>query len=229
MKVQYGYFYLVFTLFMTLKGSYGAVECVETPGFLHGDFVQTSIEKDRSTVGLDEVSPVQKKITDFIKGNPELVVTEVLVTSATARIPFYHLEGKKKVIDPKSDEKNLALAESRAVFAVQGLKSLAPIKVKTKVEIAGPDFSPLHLNGRFMTSMTANYDNMVKDYFDQNKKMYEEKAFIKNSKELLNPERFLNFYQVMYKPFHGFRIEISGHKKCAEKNKPLEKSSTTKQ
>lgn len=201
--------------------------CVEEKLSLYSEFVPLNFEEGRSTAGADQLEPVKKKIKDFIVSNPNMIITDISVTSSSSRTPFYTTVGSKKVIDPKSDERNLKLAEERALFAKLALdeiksssSDLSKVNFEVKHTLSGPAFEAKDLNNRFVTKMTPGYEEKVKVYFEENKELLEKEAVIKSSSELMDESRFSNLYQVKYKPFQGFRINISGYKKeslkCAE-------------
>jgi len=209
--------------------------CTEEKAVLHAEFVPGDFDR-RTTVGSDEVEPVKKRIEAYLRSVPEkeVTITEVTVTASTAKIPFYITVNGKKVIDPKSDEKNFSLLLERAFFTEKALKEIkaSGVKFKTSAELSGPDFQPLDLNTRFVTSMTPGYAGRLETLFKEHKKEFTEKALMKTSGELLDDKKYVNFYQAKFKPFHGFRISVTGIKKCPVLI-PLpgeeKKSSTSKQ
>ena len=197
-------------------------------------FVPLNFDEGRATVGADQVEPVKKAINDFMAQNNKLNVSSVQVTSNSSRTPFYISVGGKKVIDPKSDEKNLELAKQRSAFAEKALSELkssqerlASATLETKFSLAGPAFDAKDLNNRFVTKQTPGYQEKVKEYFNANKNVLLNQAVIKSPEELLNQNRFTNLYQVKYKPFQGFRIVITGTdtRKCEEDKKAEDKKS----
>jgi hypothetical protein len=76
-------------------------ECVDEKVTLYSEFVPTSFDEGRSTVGADQIEPVKVKIINFVKSNPELIVTDISVTASSSKTPFNTVIGGKKVIDPK--------------------------------------------------------------------------------------------------------------------------------
>ena len=90
------------------------IPCVEEKLTLYSEFVPVNFEEGRSTVGADQVGPVKAQIQNFIGANPNMIISEISVTSSSSRIPFYISKG---VIDPHSDRRNLDLAKQRADFA----------------------------------------------------------------------------------------------------------------
>jgi glycerol-3-phosphate cytidylyltransferase-like family protein/cytidylate kinase len=219
-------------------------ECKEEKLVLYSEFLPTSFDEGRSTVGNDVVEPIKQKITSFIQANPEMIVTDVSVTSSSSKTPFHTMVAGKKVIDPKSNEKNLALAQERANFAEKVMNEiknsgtqLKNINFVSKAELAGPEFEPMDLNDRFVTRMTPGYIERIEAVYQKNKKLYEEQALKTSSNDLLDEKQFVNLYQAKFKPFQGFRIVINGYKKeemkCLElvddSTKPGSKSTATKQ
>lgn len=219
-------------------------ECKEEKIVLFKEFVPTNFEEGKSTVGQDQVEPIRKKVLNFINSNPDMIVTDVSVTSSSSKTPFHAMVGGKKVIDPKSNEKNLSLAQERAQFAEKVLteiknssSQLKNINFQTKAELSGPDFEPIDLNDRFVTRMTPGYVERIEALYQKNKKFYEEQALKSSANELLDEKQFGNLYQAKFKPFQGFRIVINGFKKeemkCLEIidafGKPGSKSNASKQ
>jgi hypothetical protein len=194
--------------------------CVEEKMILYSEFVPLNFDEGRSTVGAEQLDPVKAKIQKFMSSNPNMVITDISVVSSSSKTPFHKLVGGKKVIDPESDQKNLALAQERAVFAQKALDEikasrpeLSKVKCETKPVLAGPDFVPTDLNSRFVTKMTPDYENKVRQMYKEFQEILSKDALIKSPEELLREERFSNLYQVKYKPYQGFRINISGYKK----------------
>lgn len=204
-------------------------ECVDDKVTLFNEFVPTNFDEGRATVGHDQVEPVKGKIMNFIKSNPEMIVTDITVTSSSSKTPFHTTVAGKKVIDPMSNEKNLSLAKERASFAekvLNDIKSsssqLGAINFVTKAELAGPDFDPMDLNDRFVTRMTPGYLEKVESMYKKFQKEFKDQALKESAAELLDEKQFVNLYQAKYKPFQGFRINIKGFKK--EEMKCLELS-----
>ena len=195
-------------------------ECIDEKVTLYSEFVPTSFDEGRSTVGADQIEPVKVKIMNFVKSNPELIVTDISVTASSSKTPFNTVIGGKKVIDPKSDERNLSLASERALFAgkvLNQIKSstiqLSGISFETKAELSGPDFDQAELNTRFVTKMTPGYLERVEAMYKSHEKIFKEQALKNSPMDLLDEKEFVNLYQAKYKPFQGFRIHIRGHKK----------------
>lgn len=195
-------------------------ECKEEKLVLYSEFLPTSFDEGRSTVGKDQIEPIKQKVLNFIQSNPGMIVTDVAITSSSSKTPFHTVIGGKKVIDPKSNEKNLALAQERAHFAetvfseIKGSSSqLKNVNFQAKAELAGPEFEPRDLNDRFVTRMTPGYLEKIEAVFQKNKKLYEEQALKTSSSELLDEKKFVNLYQAKFKPFQGFKIVINGYKK----------------
>lgn len=171
-------------------------------------------------MGKDQVEPVKEKIALFIKSHPEVVVTSVKVVSTSAKLPFYETVGGKRLMDPKSQEKNLSLAQERASFLE---KSWSDLKVSNssfqKIEfevswaLAGPDFIPLDLNDRFVTRLTPGYVQQLEALHKKFEKQFKEEALKPSAMDLLDESKFGNLFQAKFKPFQGFRLFISGFKK----------------
>lgn len=195
-------------------------ECVEEKISLYSEFVPTNFDEGRSTVGRDQVEPIKSKVLAFIKGNPGMILTDVVVTSSSSKTPFNITVAGKKMIDPKSDARNLALAQERALFAENVLteikassSQLSHVKFMTAAELAGPDFDTMDLNDRFVTRMTPAYLERLDALFKRYEKMYKEQALKNSAEDLMDEKQFVNLYQAKYKPFQGFRIHIKGYKK----------------
>lgn len=212
--------------------------CVEEIKVLHSEFVPMNFEEGSSTVKSSEIKPVKQKIEDFISGHSNLVITNIDVTSSSSKTPFYKTEGGKKVYDKQySDTKNLSLADSRAQFAQTALDSikaghpeLAEAKYTTAGAISGPDFDKNDLAYRSLTSKDSKYKAQVEKIYAEYKEMLSKDAMIKSSQELLDSKRFVNLYEVKYKPYQGFKIVISGYsketRKCGEKEKAVDPTKT---
>src|SRR5690606_5220358 len=126
-----------------------------------------------------QIDPVKAKIMNFINSNPNMIVTDVSVISSSSRTPFTSIVNNKKVIDPKSDEKNMALAGQRSEFASQVLEEmkssssdLAKINFSVKSELAGPDFSPSDFELRKISSSSAGYSDKLKQMYESNKELF---------------------------------------------------------
>ncbi len=215
-------------------------DCIEDKIVLKETFIPTDFE-DRSTVGEDQVDPLKRYVQDYIKSNPETIVTDVEVVSSSAKLPFYITKDGKKVIDPDSQKKNARLAQERAFFAKKVLERMkgsssdySKIEMNFKATLAGPDFKPMDLNERFVTRMTPGYLERIEALYKKHEKEYQTKALKVQAYELLDADKFTNLYQAKFKPFQGFRLTISGYKKefmkCTEKAFKNKKSgSATKQ
>lgn len=205
--------------------------CVEEKLSLFSEFIPLKFEKSASTVGLDEVRPVKATIEKFITSDPDLIITDVSVTASSSKTPYLSRAGKKIVIDPRSHERNMSLAQDRAIFAskmLEGIKktrpSLAKVNFTSNAVSAGPEFDRLDLNTRMVTNMSPNYKKRVEDLYEQNKEMYEAQGLIKSADELLDQSKYTTLYEVKFKPFQGFKIKISGyHKKKMKCSEPAKK------
>lgn len=214
-------------------------DCMEDKMVLEQRFIPTDFD-DRATVGEDQINPVKQFIQDYIKANPETIVTDVEIVSSSSKIPFYITKEGKKVIDPDSQKKNTKLAQERAFFAKKVLTKMkesgsdySKIDMRFKATLAGPDFKPTDLNERFVTRMTPGYLERIEALYKNYEKEYQTKALKAAAYELLDAEKFTNLYQAKFKPFQGFRLTISGYKKefmkCTEKAFKNKKSTATKQ
>jgi hypothetical protein len=195
-------------------------QCQEKKEILYSEFVPTSFDVGRMKVGLDEVEPVKKKIADFITNTPQVIISDIVVVTGASRTPFYKVENGKKIIDPTSEERNFLVASERSMFMNRALNEIkasrsenSRINFVSKAELAGPAFEATDLNERFVTKMTPGYRERVEATYQQNKKLYEEQALKTSADDLMNENNFVNLYQVKFKPFHGFRVLISGYKK----------------
>ena len=171
--------------------------------------------------------------------NPNMIITDISVSSNSSRTPYYKPgPSGKKVIDPDSDKRNLDLAEQRSLYAAKALNDLknsnlelAKVSFETKFALAGPEFVTKDLNNRFVTKDSPEYEKKVMEIYNENKDLLEKEALIKSPADLKDEKRFGNLYQVKYKPFQGFRINISGYKKetmkCGEKGGAPSKGNTT--
>lgn len=182
--------------------------CKEDPGTLLEEFVPTDFEKHRKTVGKDQVEPLIQKASSYILNQPDTVVTQIFVSSQTARAPYYTVVGKKRVLDPKSDEINANLARQRAEFAQAALIEnfkMKKISIVVESKLAGPKFSPADLNLRFVTPETQGYKDMLRE------------LSVENKIDLKELEKESNLYHAKFKPFQGFRMILTGYKKCLSK------------
>ncbi len=216
-------------------------ECHEEKQNLLSEFIPTSFDKGRSTVGADVVVPIKLKIQDFISSRPDLLITDISIDSMSSRAPFFI---SKTLIDPRSDERNFELAQERAIFAAKALEEIknsrsehSSIKITTKAFLAGPAFNRIDLNTRFVTKMTPGFDEKMRALFEENKEFYINQALVKSPQELMDETKFVNYYQAKFKAFQGFKLSILGYiksdLKCSEdkasKNKKMMPSKTTKQ
>jgi hypothetical protein len=195
-------------------------ECIEEKVSLHSEFVPTNFDEGRDTVGRDQVEVIKSKILGFIKGNPGMILTDVLVTSSSSKTPYNVTIAGKKMIDPNSDAKNLSLAKERALFAETVLteikassSQLSHVNFMVDAELAGPEFDSMDLNDRFVTRMTPGYLERLDALFLRYKKLYEKQAHKNSAQDLMDEKQFVNLYQAKYKPFQGFRIHIKGYQK----------------
>jgi hypothetical protein len=195
--------------------------CVEEKLSLYSEFVPLNFKEGESTTGIDQIDPVKEKIKAFILANPNMVITDVSVTSSSSRTPYYKVgAGGKKVLDPESDQRNKTLADERAKFAEQALNELkgssselSKVNFEIKSALAGPEFIAMDLNNRFVTKDSPDYAKKVQEVYDANKELFEKEALVKSPSDLMDEKRFSNLYQAKYKPFQGFKINISGYKK----------------
>lgn len=210
--------------------------CVEDIKVLYNEFVPLNFEEGSATVKSSEVKPVKQKIEDFISSHSSMVITHIDVTSSSSKTPFYKLENGKKVYDKKySNEKNLALARSRAGFAETALSSikanhseLSEAQYSTQGDIYGPEFDENDLSDRNISSKSSQYKALAEKIFAKYKDQLAKEAMIKSANELLDSNRFKNLYEAKYKPYQGFKIVISGYSKESRKCGDKEKSSEAK-
>lgn len=195
-------------------------ECVDEKVTLHQEFILSQFDEGRNTVGRDQVEPLRQLITDFIKKNPDYLVTDVTVTVSSSKTPHYATVNGKKILDPESNTKNLAIASERAGFVTKLLGEIREssgqyqkMNLTARAELAGPEFEPMDLNDRFVTRMTPGYLDKVEMLYKKFQKDYQGKAFIQDSAPLMDEKLYVNLYQAKYKPFHGFSINFTGHKK----------------
>lgn len=216
-------FTTLFLLFYTashLNAEVKAIDsvCNDEKQNLHQEFVEAFFDEGRASVGKDQIEPIKEKIASFIKEHSELIVTDVLVVATSSKTPYYLTINGKKKLDPQSDTKNLSIVKERADFSRSVLDELKTsssryqkVNFSTKAELSGPDFTPLDLNERFVTSMTPGYKERIEANYKKNEKLYLDQAFIKDFSVLFDEKKYVNLYQAKFKPFHGFRIEIKGH------------------
>lgn len=201
-------------------------ECVEEKVTLHQEFIMANFDEGRNTLGRDQVEPLNVFISNFVKSNPEFIVTDVTVTVASSKTPLYTTIGGKKVIDPESNKKNLSVVTERASFVSKMLNesTYKSIKFQVRAELSGPEFEPMDLNDRFVTRMTPGYLEKVEMLYKKFQKDYEGKAFLTSSAPLMNEKQYVNLYQAKFKPFHGYSIHFTGHKKEEMKCEELRSS-----
>ena len=214
--------------------------CQEDSKLLHHEFIPIDFDKGRSTIGADQVEPVKIILQNFVRDHADAVITDIEIISSSAKTPFYITQGKKKVLDPKSDEKNLMLAKERISFVEKSFEeikkssSFEKVKLHSRAMLSGPDFTAKDLNDRFVTHMTPDYEEKVESMYQLHKTDFEEIANKKSSKDLLKQDQFVNLYQAKFKPFLGFKISIKGYNKQEMKcltpaNKKTNSSNSSKQ
>lgn len=198
------------------------LECLEQK-FHHSEFFALDFDERRSETGINQVLPVKNKIQDFVNSHPHINFTDINISASSSKAPLYINVGGRKLIDPQSDAKNMALAQDRARYASQVLKELkaassllSTVNVSASAVLAGPDFTPTDLNYRFVTKQSPEYGKQLKELYAELKEPLEKEALIKSEKEFMDDPRFSNLYQAKYEPFQGFIVSISGHKKCRE-------------
>lgn len=215
-------------------------DCVDEKKILHQEFIRTSIDEGRFKVGLDEVEPVKKLISDYIVANENAIITDIEVTASVAKLPVYTSVNGKKVIDPQGPAKNLSVATERKDFVLkifEELKKKHATLGKTvfvaQGKLSGPEFRPTDLNERFVTHMTPDYLDRVNAAFTSYKKLYLEEALVPTPEELTQESKFSNLYQARFKPFQGYKISLKGFRKdemkCLNKDLKPSKSKATKQ
>lgn len=216
-------------------------DCTEPKKPLLQEIIPTSLD-NRSYAGKDLVEPVKLKVEEFLRSHPEMLITDVSVTVLASKHPHIGVFNGKKGIDPESDKKSLGQATEKLIFIQKALEEIEKsstqythIKFHSAAKIAGPDFQKSDLNDRFVTKMTPGYFERVKRAYDENRESFKEDAFIHSSDDLLDEHKFSNLYHAKFKPFQGFRIEISGHvrseMKCSPQSPDQEKkkANTSKQ
>lgn len=219
-------------IFLLTHSTFGATGinaravCEEKEESLLKTFLPTEFGVARSTVGQDQVDSLKARIREFISSQRDVRFTKIAVNSMSARLPFYITQNGRQVIDPQSDSRNSALARQRAEFAHAALleikqtnPELRDVNIEIQSGLEGPAFTPIDLNDRFVVSLTPNYRERVQAIFQENQELYEQKAMLK-IEDLQDTARFENLYQVKFRPFQGFRLEIFGAKKCLDNNRP---------
>ena len=210
--------------------------CVEKKIALLKEVVSVNFESARSTIGMDETLPVKTLIEQYLISNPDMVITDIEVIASSCRIPF----NKKKPGDRSNDEKNLKLAQQRSEFAEKALNelkasrsSLGKVNISIGFGLGGPPYEPLDANSRFKAKgLTEGYEDMVKKLYTEYGKFYQEEAFISPEKAQEKLLTHGSIYEAKFKPFHGFRVEISGYNKkeskCSEPAAKTKGSAGTK-
>lgn len=207
------------------------IPCVEEKHVLHSEMFPLNFELERSTVGEDQIGPVKNKLDLLLASSEVEFITDIEVTASSSKAPFFTTAANgKRVLDPESGEKNLSLAKERAIFAekvLKGLKESHPkINFIIQAEVGGPDFQPTDLNDRFVTRMTPSYGEKLESLYQKHKSAFNEQALIQSSYDLIDEKKYGNLFQARFKPFHGIRMVVRGHKK--ELLKCLDKKETSK-
>lgn len=213
--------------------------CVEEKHVLYAEMFPLNFELERSTVGEDQIGPVKNKVTALLASHEAEFITDIEITASSSQAPFFTTAGNgKRVLDPESGEKNLSLAKERASFAekvLKGLKESHPkINVIVQAELSGPDFRPTDLNDRFVTRMTPSYGEKLESLYQKYKTAFNDQALIQSSYDLIDEKKYGNLFLAKFKPFHGIRMVVRGHKrelmKCLDKKEINKaKSRSTKQ
>lgn len=207
-------------------------DCTDPKKSLYQEFYPTSLD-NRSYAGADLVAPIKLKIEEFIKSHPEMLITDVSVVVLASHHPHIEMINGKKGINPESTKKSLAQASEKLMFVQQALQEIEKsntqfthIKFHSQAKISGPEFKRTDLNDRFVTKMTPGYFERVKRLFEENKEEFKKDALIDSHTDLVDERKFTNLYQAKFKPFEGFRVEISGHvkseMKCSSETKTPE-------
>lgn len=198
--------------------------CVDEKKVLLTEFLPTDFDKGRNEVGLDQVEPLKLKILEFSNSDPQLIITDISVSTFGAKVPNYILKSGKKIIDPDYLENNLNTVKLRSLSVSKVLAELksssskfSSVTFTTVADLAGPDFEKLDLNDRFVTKMTSGYAERVESMYNKNKKLFNEQALVKSHHELMDEKKIVNLYQAKYKPFQGFKVEIKGVRKDESK------------
>ncbi|MFP5385332.1 MAG: hypothetical protein ACLGHN_04595 [Bacteriovoracia bacterium] len=214
--------------------------CNEKKKKLFSEFIPTNFDDNRFTVGKDQVGPVVERIVNYMSSNPDEIVTDVQITWTSSKTPYYITVKGKKILDPKSNEKNLSIVKQRAGFTEKVLTELKNkseyknINFVTKYSLAGPDFQALDLNDRFVTRMTPGYFQKLEALFKRFEENYQKEALVISYQDLLNEKIYVNLYQAKYKPFHGYRLQYFGYIKSemrcpGHKPKEAKESSASRQ
>jgi len=225
---------ILFTLLFSFNSK--AMDCEGDKPSIYTSVLPLDFERDRSTVGRDQVGQVKDVVLDFAKSNPSISLKSITVTSMTPKAAFYTTVKGKKVIDPKSDERNLSLAKQRSDFALKALNEIRnehaqfkEVEVSTRGVLSGPEFDDEDLNTRFVTNMTPGYAEKVKAIFEQNKALYENNVMIYSTRELVDEKIYSNLYHVKFAPFNALKVSIIGCKKLKVQKRPKKHSSSIKQ
>jgi hypothetical protein len=232
-------YYLISTIYLLSSiqvfgasaASSSELPCPNNKRDLLNEFIPINFETQRNTVGLDQVEPIKSRIKNFIQSNPEWTIADIEVISSSPRIPIYTTikdknEKLKKVIDPKSIERNLQLAKERSQFVEKIRTEFKFIDFKTSFELSGPDYNPKDLNERFITKMSTGYEEKVKDAFKNHQDAYANLAFKKSYSELMDDKEYPNLFLVKYKPFLGFRLTIRGCENQSLRNRKINPESS---
>lgn len=189
--------------------------CLDGEAVTHKEFVPTPFDDQRTTVGEDQVEALKSQVTSYLNSKVDLKISEIFVVSSSSRAPYYTLNNGRKVLDPKSEEKNLQLAREREAFAQKVLKKVIPANVKfeSKSLVTGPQFELLDLNTRFVTNLTPGYKDRLEKLYLKNKIFFDEFA-LTTLNHLSNEKAFPTLYQAKFKPFQGFHLVIKGSKSC---------------
>jgi hypothetical protein len=209
--------------------------CQEKKIKLHSDFEVLDFDSDRLTLGESQVLPVKEIVKEFVISHPEMVVTDIAIVASSSRAPLYKSVAGKKVIDPESDKRNLSLAEERSRFANKVFSDLKNenfnfknIRFRHKAELAGPEFSPVDFNSRFITRLTPGYLQKVEALYNEFEKRFNVQAITHSYQDLIDEKKYPNLFLAKFKPFHGFRIIFIGFKKnemkCLNETKSKSKS-----
>ncbi len=195
-------------------------ECIET--YEKSKFVPGNFDEGRSDVGLDQAAKLMKEVEDFMNStDKDIKITDITVYSSSSRTPFSIEVNGKRVIDPESDNRNLALAAQRAASASKILEdvqktssALAGINFQVKSELAGPAFEMTDAKLKSLKntgSQGSEYYSKVVELFNANTEMYKTQAVCEDPKDLLDAAKYPSLYHAKFKPFQGYRIVISGH------------------
>ncbi len=195
-------------------------ECeAEKKNLLH-EFISAHRGDDRTLVRPEEVLPLKDLIGGFLAKAVDHIVTDVAVTVTSSRLPFYATVGGQKVLDPKSDEKNLAIASKRSLHVERLLEELrvaypqrASISFRSSAELAGPVFHPTNLNERYITRMNPGYSEKIEALFRNNERSYRDSILLAGAADLLDEKKYANLFQARFMPFHGYRVLIRGFRK----------------